>query len=75
MSISDTDNKILDIIDDLGEKYRHMYTDLFSKVMKNKSARKHHHIQFLQDISEVVNQMETDLSLLQEEDVDEFGYV
>ena len=73
MSISDIDNKILDIIEDLGDYYRHMYTDLFSKMLKNKSVRKHHHIQFLQDISKAASGMEAEgVSLLAEDDAEEF---
>ena len=74
MSISDIDNKILDIIDGFDEECRHVYTDLFTKVIKNKSTRKHHHIKFLQDLVEIDSQMGADSpSLLEEEEEEDLG--
>ena len=74
LTISDIDNKILDIIDGFDEEYRHVYTDLFTKVLKSKSSRKHHHLKFLQDLLEVDSQMGADSpSLLDEEDAEDSG--
>ena len=70
MSVSDIDNRILDIIDDLEVDYRSVYADLFSKLIRNKSTRKSHHINFLQELSEIVREIEC-VSLLEEEETEE----
>ena len=72
MTISDIDNKILDTIGDFEEEYRQMYTDLFGKLLKSKSARKQQHIQFLEDIHKIAREMESDNpSLLEDDDMGE----
>lgn len=73
-AISNIDNKIIDIYDGFNIDYHQVYPALFTKLLKNMSSRKSHHIQFLQDMTEIVNQMETvNLSLLEEEDEEGLG--